>query len=338
MKSQNILPPSKVFDRYSKEIAKFRAQQEKRDLFISSVLEIGKLLQEVRRYKSQSTAENINELWKIFTSSLSISKSSISKYLSIYQNSTIRSKKYQKHLPNSFVSLYQLSKMADGRLAEFVELGSVNQDMGRGDVDLLIQDKSKIKTQTVKEIEILNLKLPIDSWEEKFQSIRTELIQFLDLRGIQYEYGEEIQKREKLELKQSNNVRKHVFTQLKKHYTKKIKEYIDQRLRDKNLLKKGQSLSFKKKSELIGFNFDEIDCSSDTLDDEIKERFIGMGIGDEQEWNVLVGKFLDEAFEKYPPPKHLVEICAELVKVDESSLPIKRSRKIDKSKLKGFKF
>jgi len=340
VKIPTILTPQKVFDKYKKDIEIiFRGQQDASTIVISAILEIGRVCKDARAYKNRLNLKNKDDLWGKFEKSLPISKSSISKYISIYQHPVIRLKKYHRNLPSSVFSLYELSKIKDAHLEKLLMSGKIHSDIGRTELNLLLQGKtlSKRLTQSANEVEVLSIRLPVNSWEDKFEDVRYELIEFLEQRGLGYALGNEIQKREKLEVKQSKNVQKYVFTQLKKYFTRQIKSYIEQQGKNKNLFKRGKQITFKRKAELVGFHFDEVDCSSDISDEEIKQRFLGLGIGDENDWNNLVNKFMGDAFEKYPYPKHLLQSQTKSVKFDPSLIPIRKQQKIDKSRFKEFK-
>jgi hypothetical protein len=340
-----ILTPRKVFDKYKRSIEiVYRGQQDTSILVISAIIEIGRICQEAREYKKRLNLKNKDDLWEDFEKSLPFSKASIARYIAIFQHPTIRLKKYQRNLPPSVYSLYELSKIQDKQLEHLIESGKVNSDIGRTELNLLLQGKSKSKrlSQSANEIEILSLRLPLDSWEDQFEEVKQELIEFLEKKGVSYVYGNEIQKREQLEQTQSKNIEKYVFMQLKKHFTKQIKSYIEQEGKERNLFKKGKTYTFKQKAELIGFNFDEVDCSSAINDDEIEQRYLACGIGNEKDWNKLVNQFMGEAFEKYPYPAHLLESnnsksSNKSDKFDSSLLPIKRPKKYGESKFKGIK-
>lgn len=333
------MTPQKVFAKYKKDIeAVYRGQQDASTLVISAILEIGRVCLDAREYKNRLTLKDKDTLWGQFEKSLPISKSSISKYISIYQHPLIRLKKYSRNLPPSVFSLYELSKIKVNQFEKLIQSGKINSDIGRAELNLLLQGKSSSKriTQSANEVEVLSLRLPADSWEGKFGDIESELLEFLKQRGIGYVYGNEIQKRKRQESKFSRNLQKYIDSKLKKHCASLIKEYINYEARIKYSAA-SKKLSFKGKWKLLGFFQEEVDLGLCRDMDEVKDLLVSHSYLSELEWGQLTSRFFDEAFEKYPQPSYSAESNAKPVEFEKPALLMKQRRKIDKSKFDGIK-
>ena len=308
MTRQTILTPLKILNKYKRDIESiYQGKQNASQVVVSSIVEIGKICTEARDYKNRLNLKNKNELWEDFEKNLPISKSSVSKYISISEHPTIRLKKFHKQLPPSVYSLYELSKLKDVQLQKFLESGKVNSEIGRTELNLLLSPKSNTKqlTKVVNEIEVLSIRLPSDIWEERFSEIKDKLLEFLNENDIGYSYGKEILNREKQEKKHSQLFEKFILTQLRKIFTKKVRELIESKWKSSSKFIGKKKLTFKQKVKLVGFNWDEVDCSICVDSTEIQNLYLSLDLGTQSEWNILYSDILGRGFEKYPPPNHL---------------------------------
>jgi hypothetical protein len=340
MPKNSVLTPSQVLETYKKKIVvAHHCQGVATQAMVSAIVEIGRLCQEAKQYKDRLSSKDKNDLWKKFEDKLPISKASITKYISIAENNVLKLKRNHKYLPPSVFTLYELSQISDTKLTKMIQSGVIHSEVGR--TELLSKIKPKLLTnkskQAANEIEVLSIRLSVDEWEQKFISIKEELLEFLDNKGIKYSYGSEIIKRQKIESSHSKNFTKYLTTQFRKFFTKRIRDYINEQGRAKHLFAGKKSLSFERKVKLVGFNMDEVDLRSCISESEIKDIVVPAGFCNEDEWNILMSKFVAEAFEKYPVPTHLMALDSDVTNVEMPALLGRKNTIRDKSKFKLLK-
>ena len=307
MANLETLTHQDIYKQYKAKIEQaFHVKMTATAYLVQSIIEIGKVCLEAKSHNDKLNVRDKKQLWKEFSENLPISKASISKYIAVAKHPIIGIKKYQKALPPSIYTLYELSKIPNAKLEKLITSKKIHADMGRSELNKLlgINVSPKGIGKTSNEVEILSLRLPLDIWEHKFEDIKDDLIQYLSKKGILYEYGSELRKRERLELTQQRNINKYILTQLKKICTQNIKSYIETKGKQKNLFGKNP-LSFDKKVKLVGFKKDEVNFQQCANTQEIEQMYISLGLGTKKEWQQLEVEVMGNAFQKYPEPKHL---------------------------------
>jgi hypothetical protein len=302
---------SQVLGSYSKKIASiYKHQQLASQTTIKAIIEIGNLLIEAREYKDSLNQKNKNELWKKFSTSLSFSSSSISKYIKIAEHPILRLKKNHKFLPPSIHSLYEISQINEKKLLRLISTGKITSEIGRSEL-LLLQNgtrKSKSSTKSNNEVEVLSIRFPIDSWVNDFHDIQDELLRFLENKKISFAYGNEFKKLEKAENSYQDKVTKKSLQILKRNMKKYIFDYVNNQGLKKNYWTKVSQPSWITKFKKIGFNRDEVDVTLCSNESELRSMYLSIGLGDENTFLKMQSESLSEAISAVPYPKILKNI------------------------------
>lgn len=334
MSNIEIISSKQIFDDYRKKISLVhQGKQLASASIVTAIVEIGKLCIEAREYKDRLNIKNKEKLWKEFSENLPVSKSSISKYISVAEHPYIRLKKNHKFLPPSVYSLYELSKIQSKKLETLVNKNKINPDIGRSNLNLLLGSNSKpiqIK-QVSNDIELMTLKIKEKNWENKFELFQDELINFLNEKEISFEFGTELKRRERTEDVYYRNIQKQITLGMKKYFKERLIVFVDSSLNGKNL---GNVRSLSKKLKLLKIGEDEVDYKNNLDQDELKDQFISVGLGTEDEWNEHLSSVIGESHEKYPPPLHLLKQKDQIFD-DDIFQPFKKSNK--KRNFDGFK-
>ena len=200
-------------------------------------------------------------------------------------------------------------------------------------MNALLKPGVKKLPKVVNEVEVLSIRLPSGEWEDIFESIKNDLINFLDQNNIGYAYGSEIVKKENAQKRYFNKVNKYVLNGLKKTFNRLLKSYVESQGVQNNLFNKKQKLTFKNKLSKVGFRFDEVDTTAITDLSEMQQLFNQNSFMDLTEFVKITNDFYAEAYEKYPMPESMTEESAP--QFVESHFFQKK--KIDRSKLKLLK-
>jgi len=323
---------SQVLGSYSKKIVSiYKNQQLASQATIKAIIEIGNVLIEARNYKDSLKQKNKNELWKKFSTSLSFSPASITKYIKIAEHPVIRLKKNHKFLPPSIHSLYEIAQIDEKKLLKLISTGKITSDIGRSELSLLKNgaSKSKLISESINEIEVLSIMFPAESWMKDFNNIQNELLSFLDSKKISFTYGNELKKIEKAESSYQNKITRKSFQILKKKVKKCIINYINGRGLDKNLWQLKNQPSWSKKLKKIGFGEDEVDTTFCSNEDELKKIYLSLGLDGEKEFLKMSSESLNDAISIIRLPEILKNISMDFAKSNEVNFSIPKKKKLN---------
>ena len=329
MANLETLTHQDIYKQYRSDIEKaFQVKMTATAYLVQSIIEIGRVCLEAKSYNDKLRVKDKKKLWREFSENLPISKSSISKYIAVAKHPIIGTKKYQKSLPPSIFTLYELSKISNAKLEKLITTKKIHADMGRSELNKLLGINITVKGigKTSNEVEILSLRLPLDIWEDKFEDVKEDLMQFLAKKGILYEYGSEIRKRERLELSQQKKFNNYIQSQLRKICLKKFKNHIDNAAYKKNPIA-AKSMTFDQKLKLLKFNKSEVNFKECVGNNEIEYLYLQLDLGTQDEWNKLESDIYTEAFEKYPPPQHILNSSGDKSSHELKGLPSKTKKR-----------
>jgi hypothetical protein len=299
MSKIQILNQKQILNAYRKKIAaSFKRQQTAGQATIQAILEIGSLLIEAREYKDSLVLPYKEKVWKEFIAELGFSMSSVTRYIKIAEHPIIGDKKHHQYLPSSVYSLYEISSIEPKQMLRMIKAGSVYTEMGRSEISALKQIPTTNKIQSDK-IDLLHIKIPKDLLQGDYFSILNELTEFLQSKGIDFEYGKEIAKNEEEERKVREKIERYVFAQAKKYFDTGIKKVVESAGLKSNLWKKGSKLSFKAKAIKVGYDFDDV--STELVSDirELTNLYSIVQWDDDGSWDKRLAEYYAQGKEKY---------------------------------------
>lgn len=304
MPKTQILSQKQILNSYRTKIAaSFKRQQIAGQATIQAILEIGSLLIEAREYKDSLVLSYKENVWKEFIAELGFSMSSVTRYIKIAEHPIIGDKKHHQHLPSSVYSLYEISSIEPKQMLRLIKTGSVYTEMGRSQISALKQIPTPKIIQSDK-IDLLHIKIPKDLLQGDYFSILNEVTEFLESKGIDFEYGKEIAKNDEDERKAHEKIERYVFTQAKKYFDTSIKQIVERKGRELNLWKKGSKLSFKTKAIKVGYDFDEV--STELVSDirELTNLYSLVQWDDDGSWEKRLAEYYEQGMEKYGEKLH----------------------------------
>ena len=262
------------------------------------IIEIGKTLSELQRYKKRIKSEKIDDLWTGLINEISLSPGTVTKYIKISENPIITDKRFFSQIPPSVFSLYELSKLDPIALQLLIESNEVTAATGRTTINSIT---STVKSSPIKlknQVPLVTLYTDKNNLISSYQNIEFELQQLLEKHKITAVFVGQVQAIEKSESTRMKKVESYVFQQAKKFFKQVVKIYIDNECRQKNLCP--PNTPFKKKIKLLKYGDEEITTESCTTTNEVQELLIGLGLVDESEWNQPYSTWVSDGFEKYP--------------------------------------
>lgn len=304
MPKTQILSQKQILNSYRTKIAaSFKRQQIAGQATIQAILEIGSLLIEAREYKDSLVLPYKEKVWKEFIAELGFSMSSVTRYIKIAEHPIIGDKKHHQHLPSSVYSLYEISSIEPKQMLRMIKAGSVYTEMGRSEISALKQTPLP-KIIPSDKIDLLHIKIPKDLLQGDYFSILNEVTEFLESKGIEFEYGKEIAKNDEEERKAHEKIEQYVFTQAKKYFDTSIKQIVERKGRELNLWKKNAKLSFKAKAIKVGYDFDEV--STELVSDvrELTNLYSLVQWDDDGSWEKRLAEYYEQGMEKYGEKLH----------------------------------
>ena len=293
-----VLSSSDYFAESKQKIKKFiHAQSVHEHRAVRCVIEIGKTLSDLYDYKKRSHSTKIDKMWSELVAEFQYSPATITKYIKISKNSILADEKFQTRIPYSVYSLYELSKIEPIALQLLIESNEVTSSSGRTDIVALTNLPKNKKTSKI-QTPIMLLSIDKNDWISSYKSFEDELINLLIRNRISYSLSSKVKSLDKSEVTRSKKIEKYIFQQSKAHFNNFVNSYIDNAYRLKNL--SSSNVPFKKKIKFLNYNIDEVTTVGCTTADEIKDRFMRLGIQEESIWTNLSAKWYIEAFEKFP--------------------------------------
>lgn len=264
---------------------------------IRCVIEIGKTLSDLYDYKKRSQSTRIDKMWNELVAEFQYSPATITKYIKISKNPILADEKFQTRIPYSVYSLYELSKIEPITLQLLIESNEVTSSSGRTNI-VALTNSPKIKKTSKTQIPIMSLSIDRKDWISSYKSLEDELINLLISKNISYSLSSQVKSLDKSEITRSKKIEKYIFQQSKAHFNNFIKSHIDNACRTKILC--SPKTPFKKKIKLLKYDVDEVTTVGCITADEVKNRFLWLGIQEESFWSELLMKWHIEAFEKFP--------------------------------------
>jgi len=319
---------SHVLVSYSKKIASiYKNQQLASQATIKAIVEIGNVLIEARDYKDSLKQKNKNELWKKFSTSLSFSPASITKYIKIAEHPVIRLRKNHKFLPPSIHSLYEIAQIDEKKLLKLISTGKITSDIGRSELALLKNNasKSKVLGGLVDEVEVLSIRFPANSWMSDFNDIQNELLSFLEKRQIGFVYGNEFKKIERAETNYQNKIVRKTFQLLKKRIKKLVIEHIDNKGVQLGYWTEQNKPSLSVKVKKLGYRMDEVDITTCQNQDELELMYLSIGLDDKRQFIKASTESLNDAISLVPIPDILENLSS--TKPDKSDIELQSNKR-----------
>ncbi len=301
---QVVMTKSEVFRDYNRQIAiEYKKQVEAEVSAVRSILSIGKLLDEARQYRDSLSKIEGKRLWSTFEKKLGFSPANISKYIRIYNHPLLRLKKYERCLPASIFSLYELAKIPEKNLQHLIANKSLSPQLGRSQVVQLLNMKNKRKD--AKQVELFRICVPagdlIDAYDEKYSKIA----EILESYGIEFQDAPQVSKLKKAQNTYAAKLNAFTLKSAKVYLHSCFKQYVEAKGINENKWNSKSRLSFVAKLKRIGFNPDEISTETCSEIDEVKRLYVAGPFDGESEWNKKLAEWYSNALENVPVPKIL---------------------------------
>lgn len=286
----DLLTSKEILSDYEIKIKNIHSIQLKAEKeLVSSCIQIGLLLLEAKQYKDQLRLSNKEKLWKSFGSSLGFSAASVSRYISIAKNPILLMNQFHSKIPSSINSLYELNKFDPITLQLLIESGEITPTTGRSAIKKLVSEispknKSKKITKQTKQIDLMKLTINESDWVVNYCWFIDELLEFLNHKNINYVLSKKVKQLNVVENTYYERIKKYVFTRAVKFYKSEMIKYIDYSGRKHNLWSTNSKISVRKKITLLKFGWDEISWTNVINTNELKEKYIFNGLGDESTW------------------------------------------------------
>jgi len=295
----NIQSPKEYFDASKLSIKKLILEQtEHEHRALRCIIEIGKTLSELQDYKKRIKSEKVDGLWTGLINDISLSPSTVTKYIKISENPIITDKRFFSQIPPSVYSLYELSKLDPIALQLLIESDEVNATSGRTAIKSITSSNQSIPKTLKNQVPLVTLYTDKNNLISAYQDIEFELKLILEKYKITAVFSSQIQTHENTEATRMKKVEAYVFQQAKKFFKQVVKIYVDNECRRQYLCP--PNTPFKKKIKLLKYCDEEITTESCTTTNEIQELLIGLGLVDESEWNQPYSKWFADGLEKYP--------------------------------------
>ncbi len=130
-----------------------------------------------------------------------LSKSSISKYITIASSPVISDRKNHTRLPSSVFSLYEIAKVEDGRTVQAaIDAGKIAPDINRTSLAEAISDvANKVGAQakalapiTGSSVDAFTISLPAKTWEKSYGDFEQDLLRLLERYQAELTYGKTV--------------------------------------------------------------------------------------------------------------------------------------------------
>ena len=121
------------------------------------IIEIGKTLSELQQYKNRIKSEKIDDLWIGLIKEISLSPSTVTKYIKISENPIITDKRFFSQIPPSVYSLYELSKLDPIALQLLIESDEVTATSGRSTINSITSTVKSSQTKLKNQVPLVTL-------------------------------------------------------------------------------------------------------------------------------------------------------------------------------------
>lgn len=332
--NQSVMTKTEVFRDFNRKIAiEYKKQVEAEVSAIRSIIHIGKLLDEARQYRDSLNPTDGKKLWSSFEKKLGFSPANISKYIKIYKHPVLRLKKYEKKLPASIFSLYELSKVAPKNLEVLLFENSISPTLGRSEIVRLLNRNLAVKK--TKQIELFKICVSAEDLQDAYEDKYERVAEVLKDYGINFQDGPQVTKLKRAQINYNKQINAFVMKSAKKFLRECFKQYIETRGIAENKWTAKSRLSFGEKLKKVGFNPDDLstECCSEIY--EVENLYIAGPFDGQKDWNTKLAEWYQNAQDAIRVPKILQSLNK--TSIDETDVPAQPSRKRKKLNFTGVK-